>query len=254
MKRLSSIVEIPATPEYVLDVLQDWYRTEYYCEFGRFPQTEFRFDTTVDDWDCELGYDFYSWKDLVRYLNAMWRLELDQQVWKEVLYPEEEQTLRGVCELIARHVTVPVIREEMFFGKPCRPASAFLAIRCLLEAEGVDVTDVSPATELGPYLRAHFPVLMRPLICLIPGVLPGVRVVRTTLQKVLNRILLLLIGLGLAGLLLVFIEPRMLYLFLILVPIYLVTYFTAYQLRPARLELGELQTFRDLSELVAGTA
>lgn len=253
MEAIECIERVPATPEYVLNVLQDWYRTEYYCEYGRFPQTEFQFETTVDEWDCELGYEFYSWRDLSRYLNTMWRLELDQQMWKEVLYPEEDQTLRGVCELIARHVTVPVIREETFFGKPCRPASAFLAIRGLLEAKGVDVSDVGPATELGPYLKAHFRALVGSLLLLVPGRLPGVCVVRTTLHKVLNRIIFCLIGLGMAGLLLACVEPRGLYLFLILVPLYLVVHFIAYRLRPARIELGELQTFRDLAELVAET-
>ena len=254
MEVTECIEHVPATPEYVLAVLQDWYRSNYYCEYCRFPEVEFQFETKVDDWDCELGYEFYGWKDLARYLNVGWGLEIDQQVWKEVLYPEKEQTLRGVCELIARQVTVPVIREETFFGKPCRPASAFLAIRGLLEAEGVDVSDVGPATELGPYLKEHFSALVGSLLFLVPGRLPGVRVVRTTLQKILIRILFSLVGLGMTGLLLSCVEPRVLFLFLSLVPIYLVVHFLAYRLRPARIELGELQTFRELAELVAEVA
>lgn len=161
--------EVPATPEYVLEVFRDYQRLEY--EMTDLDADElFTFETTVYQWQIEL--ELAGWRGLGRALNEYWKLPCTDDEWREVLQPAKKKRLRGVCELIARHATRPRVRPATIAGSTCDAAGAFLSIRSMLASAGIDIRGVAPSTPLVPYVRRHRDILDYEIRRLAPGALP----------------------------------------------------------------------------------
>ncbi|QDT79389.1 hypothetical protein Mal35_28470 [Gimesia maris] len=248
------IVEVPATPEYVLSVFQDQHRQIFLLEHDMLPREELTFETTVEEWQWQC--DSLEWRPLGRAWNDAWGIDLPDEEWREVLKPERKKTLGGVCELIARHASTPVIREETFFGKPCRPASTFLTIRALLQEAGADVSEISPSTPLIPYTNQFAGTFQWNIANLAPGTLPRPSILNWDCYRGADISLLWMTGtllfaamfsLGSRSLWPLLFPGGFLLLFLL---------FRAELHRRGgrQLHFGKLITFRDLSELIATRA
>lgn len=233
----------PATPEYVLAVLQDQHRQECACGDSD-PDLKLSFATTIAEWRD--ACDLTGWKQLGRSCGLMFGIELPDAAWKQALEPARERRLQDVCRLIARHAERPVIEPVALLGRSCAPVGAFLAIRSLLAQAGVGVDEMRPSTPLGPYARRHLQVFVGPIARLAPGALPPVRI-RTwfceiALIGLLAAVPLLALGaLGgvaaICGLLLFGVQA---------------VAWIAGLAKPKSVVFGDLCTFKDLSVLIAG--
>ncbi|QEH32538.1 hypothetical protein OJF2_10150 [Aquisphaera giovannonii] len=239
-------VLVPATPEYVLEVIRDSHRQQCRFDPEADPTMALTFETTVDAWRS--ACDLIGWRRLGRALDDEWRLGLSDTAWKAVLEPARERTLRDVCGLIAARGSRPVIRPLTILGRACRPAGAFLAIRSLLRDAGADVDGLSPSTPLREYTRHHPRVFLGPISRLAPNALPPVEV-RTPLHEISSC------GPFLVGFLLwiagIFLGPGWsLAGVLVMLAGWAVSWLTA-ALPSERVEFGDLRTFRDLSHCLA---
>ncbi len=247
----------PATPEYVLALFADGERLDWLLE----PEGEEfvpTFDTTVRQWVRRQGWLYaplhFDWRGFAEALNSDFGVSVPMAEWEAVLTPPRERTLRGVCELIARHARRPVARPYPIFGCDGRAAGAFLTVRSILAGAGADVSGVAPSTKLAAFapLLSQVPTLTA-LIALAPGALPDLvwpgRLVAGWRQQAFEFALLaspicVLAGVGLQSW-----------------PVGLAgcaavsaTAAWAMSGRSSRPRFGELRTFRDLAHcLVAGT-
>lgn len=251
MESAAPVIEVPATPEYVLDVLleqarHEWSKMSVFSEEEEIPVT---LDSPLDTlWDvCQL-YD----SALISIFTKNW-LGLSESDWAQLVSGPQMQTVRDFCERIAARMTMPVISLETFIGRTCRPASAFLAIRSLLQEAGVDVAEIAPSTALSKVTRRHLDLFLGPIAKLAPGVLPTVQVKRPVWDTnwigtaaILYYLLLgpLSVGYGTAAYLLC------MFVFACLV----IAAYGTKERDPVRVRFGNLRTFRDLSELIAQRA
>lgn len=237
----------PATPEYVLAVLQDMHRQQ--CQYDDVADrgSVLSFDTTVAEWQD--ACDLLGWRELGRALNQIWDISCSDDEWRAVLKPSRQKRVADVCQLIAAHAVRPLIRPSRLLGCNCAPAGAFLTIRSLLHHVGAPAAEIAPSTPLAPYTRRFAEVFLGPVSRLAPGALPPVRI-RTpvydaALWGIFVAVVLLLIG-ACSGLgLFVFFGVGL------FASSYVFVQYAALCLRPASVEFGELRTFRDLALVVA---
>jgi hypothetical protein len=241
--------EVPATPEYVLEVLRDCHRQER--EHCGFVDRDFwlTFESTVDEWDfaCEL----LGWNRIGRWLNGFWGINVSEAEWKATLHPLKERRVRGVCDLIARHARRPVVPPLQVLGKACQPAGMFLAIRSCLQRAGANVEGIAPSTELGPYAREFGGAIFEASCLWTPGVLPPVRVTPVKHPKIrrlfYTGVILMVLGFAL-GLPTIKIGGFVLLVAMLALRLRFIVWGTEI---PEAVEFGDIRTFRDLAVVLA---
>lgn len=164
-------------------------------------------------------------------------------------------TIAEFCEFLASKAEAVRIEPVTVLGRPCLAAGAFLAVRRLLDRAGADMTDLAPSSALLPYLRRWPRVFRWDVAKMAPGRLPILRyIMHPVVQGCVSHFgnCLLLAGLFFLlhwiwqfGALLAIHELVLGILFLLTGWLLSATRF------PPRVELGELQDFRDLCYVLA---
>ncbi len=235
---IRTLINKPVTPEFVLEVIRDEHRQQCELDPEADPDAILTFKTTVAEW--QQACDLIEPEPLGEALNSSWKIELPTSLWKAALTPNDERTLRDVCELIAAHAelgsaTVPVIQ-----GLESAPAGMFFAVREILEKGGADVTHIRPSSPLEPFSREPW-LFLGPISRLAPGRLP----LATFRQPLYNVALALFVVSALVAL--VVGGPAL----MLVVATYLVLWVVARFSIPRRVEFGNLKTFRELCEVLA---
>jgi len=248
------VVNIPATPEYVLAVLLDQSRRRMGPVPCAHPDSVlFSMDSPFDDLCevCDLNYDM----NII--LSPMHWFGLDFCEWRDALETTKVYTVRDFCELIASQIMLPRIPLVSFCGQTCQSASVFLTIRSLLQDAGVDVKEIAPSTPLQEYTRYYTQTFLGPIARLAPGALPTVKIdegfkyLRQFIRDIWGIPVLLIYFYT-------FFHPKAypgLFEFSVLIYVFLILKTVGDEKSPpVRVEFGELRTFRDLSELIASRA
>lgn len=264
----SVVKHVPASAEYVLEVLRDGHRQQCSYDPEADPSVELTFGTRVSEW--RTACDLLGTRKLGEALNAAWELTLTPCEWRAVLEPSRSRTLREVCELIAARVQRPVVLSAGYCGASCRTAGAFLAIRLLLTRAGADRRAIRPSLPVAHLVRRFPEVFLGAVSRLAPGRLPTV-VIRIPWYTVV----LALLGLALAhlGVLAIAMVSAMASVIALgvtapsgAVAVFVATTvglahlgtrlvvsrLTACAVRPAEVRFGSLVTFRALAEVIAG--
>lgn len=238
------IPSVPATPEYVLEVLRELHRV---MGIWGDPSVRLSMETSVKEWriDCDLE----GWKLLGRGMNEFWEIDCPDAAWREVLEPAKEKTLRGVCELIAKNAKRPQIHPATYFGRECAPAEAFLTILAMLRRAGIDVKNVAPSTPLDYYAWRHLKEIAQVVWRLAPGSLPALQVKDRIRDKTVCAFLLAwpMMFAGFCGGLPLLIIVGVSMALIAMAALYL---WLPYH-KPEHIAFGELRTFRDLAMAVA---
>jgi len=184
------------TPEDVLEVFIDQQRS---C-WGDEPDEIIHFDMTIAEWQDQLGLvNDVAWNErkfVWKSVTSFFRVSIPYKRWKSAVRPERTHRLRELCELIASEAVVEEIRPITVFGRACRPAGVFLAIRNALRDAGIDTTNLRPSTSLRPTLKRYRWSFQQEMAKLAPGKLPLVKVREHALVRASN----ILIALGLLSL------------------------------------------------------
>lgn len=247
MKVQYPVEEIPATPEYILAVLVDSHRQQSQFDPEADRDAKLAFETTIDEWRD--ACDLITWKPLGHSLNKQFATNFTDEQWREALEPARTKTLRGVCELVATEARQWRVRPARFFGSECLAAGVFRTVRSFLAEEGASVANIKPSTPLAPYLRECPSVFIFSLARIAPGILPSVKI-QTPFY---NRAVVVFLGSILLACVSGFVGAHWLTVVAVLLigGGYAAIWYAAKCVRPARVEFGSLETFADLSRLIA---
>ncbi len=146
------------TAEEILEIFNEQYRLCSPLDPEADPWAEISSEMTIREW--RWANDLLGWKELSKFLNQEFRIDITEKTWYETLEPAKTRRLIEVCELISKHATKEYFQERKLFGQPCLKASVFLTIKRNLEKKGVNVSDLRPSSSFNEYLDKHFsPVL-----------------------------------------------------------------------------------------------
>ena len=147
--------EVPATPEYVLEVL----RKVVELQIGHDALSA---ESSVIEL---IGvYDDLSWHRnelLARYMNTTFAVDIPLEEWQGAFPKPTYQSVGEVCEFIAERITRPQIRPWRSALGESLPAGAFLTLKAMLAKAGADVSSLSPST------RLDNPTVRKPLLSAI---------------------------------------------------------------------------------------
>lgn len=245
------INQVPATPEYVLDVLNQYLWCDGIDDCLTFETPIGRLVGYFDDLSS-------SEVALGRLTSSFFKFEMSKQDWWERSPGRLPNTVGDLCEFVAERLqTRPAIRPWHSPVGECLPAGAFLTIRSMLADTGVNADEIGPSTRLEPYLLREgwftWKGWLSQLYAMCPGRLPRFRQYSKYDQTVTCGValgaVLLTVGVvvslfGEFGHFLIAAATTML---LVCIPIRL-----ARPLPPRSANLGNLVTFRDLACALAG--
>ncbi len=237
--------EAQAKPEQILAIFQDWQRLELGCSPDE--KEILSFQTTVDSWLDSA--DFLDWKSVSKSLNEFFAVNFSKNEWRAVMKPENKKTLLNVCTLISSRATLPVLSEAKFLGASCKTASAFLALRARLQLAGVDTTKLRPSSKLGDFLRLNLQTMTNAILKLAPGRMPKIKFQSNLAHRCFAWMALAsLIGLISSEFTAASFLSAMSCMTLILSFIGVVV---CSKFPPAEVQIEGLETFADLSRLIA---
>ncbi|MGD0814751.1 MAG: hypothetical protein ABSA83_14190 [Verrucomicrobiota bacterium] len=235
--------EVPATPEYILAVIKDSYRQQ--CQYD--PEVEkgvlLTFESTIQEW--RKACDLLDWRQLAKAMNAWFKTDFLDEQWKAVLEPAKEKKLRGVCELLATKAKRLEIKP---FGNACVNAGIFLTVRSLLKRAGSHET-IKPSTPIAPFFRNYLERFMNEIGRIEPGALPPVRLHN---PFYVYSCWAFLLGLGICGIG-SFLSPLITIFGVCFTGLAYTAHWIAAKSRPKKVEFGSIETFGDLTLLIAKT-
>lgn len=248
-----STIDIPATRDYVLDVLVDEHRQQCHYDSSADPDASLTFDSTVADW--RNACDLIGWRQLGHAMNEGWGTSFTNAQWRSALVPAKSKTLGNVCNLIATEATSPTIRPITLFDRPCRPAAAFLTIRSLLNDAGADVSSIGPSTLLDDFTKNYLLTFLGPISRLTPGAIPNVKI-HNPFYDTISVLMILSLPMLLGGWCLYVnaLSPSVLILAILFHVASWLLQFMASKKKPKSVQFGNLQTFRDLATVIADHA
>jgi hypothetical protein len=144
--------------EEILNIFKEQHRLCSPLDCEADPWAEITAEMTIREW--RWANDLLGWKELSKFLNKEFRIEIPENIWYETLEPSKKRKLNDVCVLIANHALKDNYLPKKLFGQPCLKASVFLTIKKNLENKGVNVSELSPSSSLTEYMDKYFsPVL-----------------------------------------------------------------------------------------------
>jgi len=144
--------------EEILEIFKEQHRLCSPLDPEADPWAEISSEMTISEW--RWANDLLGWKELSKFLNQEFRIDIPEKTWYDTLEPAKTRRLVEACELISKHATKEYFKERKLFGQPCLKASVFLTIKRNLEKKGVNVSDLRPSSSFNEYLDKHFsPVL-----------------------------------------------------------------------------------------------
>lgn len=146
------------TKEEILEIFKEQHRLCSPLDPEAEPWVEISSEMTIREW--RWANDLIGWKELSKFLNQEFRIDIAEKTWYDNLEPAKTKRLIEVCELISKHATKEYFQERKLLGQPCLKASVFLTLKRNLDKKGVDVSDLRPSSSFNEYLEKYFsPVL-----------------------------------------------------------------------------------------------
>ena len=142
------------TAEEILEIFKEQHRLCSPLDPEADLWAEITADMTIREW--RWANDLLTWKELSKFLNQEFRIDISEKTWYETLEPAKTRRLIEVCELISKHAIKEYFQERKLFGQPCLKASVFLTIKRNLEKKGVNVSALKPSSSLTEYMDKNF--------------------------------------------------------------------------------------------------
>jgi hypothetical protein len=195
-------------------------------------------------------YGTSDYWELGKALNQQFAIQVTKTEWMRILYPAREHRVGELCDFLAHRASGVTIVPLSLGGSTSASAGAFLAVRRTFEAVGANVSEIRPSSPLEPYLRNH-----PQAIVLLNHIAPG-RLPTPLIDAPVHA------GFALAGFLCGWAAFIGGCVGLLRFPCnwltgcafvcWIVQWLIARTVKPARVQLSWMQTFRDLSRVLAG--
>src|SRR5688500_19621899 len=79
------------------------------------PSFDLQPTSTIDDWiDAR---DLLPWDKLAKVYNDEFKISVDLETWKGVFEPSDKRTIKDVCDLIANHARIEIIKPVKVLGQ-----------------------------------------------------------------------------------------------------------------------------------------
>ena len=118
------------------------------------PWAEITADMTISEW--RWANDLLEWKELSKFLNQEFRVQISQSEWYDVLEPAKTRKLIEVCKLLSKYTERDTYEPKTLFSRPCLKAGVFLTIKKNLKDKGVNVSNLRPSSFLTEYMDKYF--------------------------------------------------------------------------------------------------
>ncbi len=141
------------TAEEVLEIFKEQHRLCSPLDPEADPEAEITAEMTIREW--RWANDLVGWKELSKFLNQEFRINLSEKMWYEILEPAGKRQLIDVCRLISKHATKEYFQQKILFGTPCMKANVFLTIKRNLANKGVNVSRLRPSSNLAEYIEEY---------------------------------------------------------------------------------------------------
>lgn len=147
------------TAEEILEIFKEQHRLCSPLDPEADPYAEISAEMTIKEW--RWANDLLGWKELSKFLNQEFRIDINEKTWYDTLEPAKTRQLIGICELISKNATKQYFQKKRLLGKPCLKAGIFLTIKRNLEKKGVNVSNLRPSSNLTEYLVKHFSPMLQ---------------------------------------------------------------------------------------------
>lgn len=157
-------------PTEILEIIQANYRQQQQVDTVVLKGQEFTFETTIFDWRdvCDL----VDTRELWKYLNFYFRIDVDRETWMTILEPEDKKTLGDLCSFLANVAQKDIIKPVKLFGNNCGTAAVFKSLLERLKNRGIDVSGIRPSSQLEPLVKRYGGILIEEINQLDPVALP----------------------------------------------------------------------------------
>lgn len=146
------------TAEEVLEIFKEQHRLCSPLDPEADLWAEIKAEMTIREW--RWANDLLGWKELSKFLNQEFRIDISEKIWFDTLEPAKHKKLIDVCTLISNHAMKDSYEPKKLFGQSCLKASVFLTIKKNLKLKGVNVSELRPSSSFTEYLNKYFsPVL-----------------------------------------------------------------------------------------------
>ena len=150
--------KVKYTKEEILEIFKEQHRLCSPIDPEADIWAEITNEMTVTEW--RWANDLLDWKELSKYLNQEFRIEIPETEWHQTLEPAQTRRLIDVCLLISKYAEKDIYEPKNLFGRPCLKAGVFLTIKKNLKDKGVNVSDLRPSSMLGDYIDKYFSPLL----------------------------------------------------------------------------------------------
>lgn len=158
-------------PDEVLSVFHQGSMIEYQCTLEK---AIARLGRTSSIYKLREEIDFYgNWKTLGDWLNTVFNIDLPHSAWKQYLQWPRRRNVGVLCDFISQYALIEQIEPAEILGRSCLEAGVFRTIVSMLKHAGADISNLSPSTCVGSFIRDYSKVFYGDLGKIAPGAIPG---------------------------------------------------------------------------------
>src|SRR5690606_29890065 len=159
-------------PKEILEIIRANYKQQQQYDCVVLKNYELNFETTILEWRdiCDLLETDQLWK----YLNFSFQIDIDYQTWRNILEPEDKQTLKELCEFIALKSEKEIIKPIKLFGQDCETAGIFRTFTNKLKNKGIDTSEIRPSSKLETLITKYGAIIIEEINQIDPNVLPAI--------------------------------------------------------------------------------
>lgn len=231
------------TAEEVFFIFKEEHRLCSPFDIEADPSFELQPTSTIQEWRD--ARDLLPWHQLAKAYNTLFKIEVDLEMWRAVLEPDDKKTVNDVCELVSQYAKIEVIKPVRILGQTCLSSALFKSITRSLAARGVDTSGLSPSSRIEPYLKNNFHDFLGFINNNFTGVIPEIKERRTILRRVMEYSALICMLSIIGG---IFWSKLLIITIVMAVPTIILWYLSNWQFKHTddMLTIPGVVTFRDL--------
>jgi hypothetical protein len=227
------------TSEEILQILIDFYNFKTVFDPEVYEGEKLTFQTKIGEWRniCDL----LEPNKLAKYYHELLELKTDQKELLDIL-TKSEYTLKEFCDYIAKNAIKERIDPVVSMGLECQEAAIFKALKEKLEKKGINTEKFKPSTELGSFFEKAAPELLEMVSKIAPGALTNY----TYQSNMISRIGGIALLIAIIILIITAFVSKVTWFLLIPFGIAFLLLFIGNKMKPAKYEVGNYKTIRDL--------